>query len=74
VEVTAGAQDDEREDRPGYEGDLIYIAEANLYNLDAHYERVLIHLDRSKAMKMTWGVRTPYNKAIYDIKGFENET
>lgn len=62
VEVT---EDEETEHRPGYEGDVIYSRQGNLYELDAHYDRELITIDMSDVPDMTWGVQTPWDKSIY---------
>ncbi len=62
IEVT---EDEETEHRPGYEGDVIYSRQGNLYELDAHYDRELITIDMSDVPDMTWGVQTPWDKSIY---------
>lgn len=40
-------------------------SEEGVYELDAHYDRELITIDRSMVPAMTWGVQTPFDKAIY---------
>lgn len=62
VEVTSDGV--EEEPRPGYEGSVIYSLQG-LHEMDAHYDRELILLDRSMIHNMTWGVHTPFDKAIY---------
>lgn len=59
VEVTQ-----KTESRPGCEGNVIE-SETKPHELDAHYDRVLITLDRSRAYQLTWGVQTLYDKAVY---------
>ena len=55
----------ENEPRAGYDGDVIFSQEG-LHELDAHYDRELITIDRSKVPDMKWGIQTPFGKAIYD--------
>ncbi|MEO4806107.1 fimbrial protein [Bacteroides thetaiotaomicron] len=62
LEVTSDGEEDEP--RPGYEGNVIFSQEG-LHELDAHYDRELITIDRSMVPSMTWGVQTPFDKAIY---------
>ena len=59
VEVT-----EKKESRPGYEGNVI-VSEIKPHELDAHYDRVLITLNRAQVPRLTWGVQTPYDKAVY---------
>lgn len=59
--------------RPGYEGNVIFSKEG-LYELDAHYDRVLIKIDYSKVSGMTWGVQTPFDKATYTGNFSDTET
>lgn len=63
VEVTNdGGQNPEP--RPGYEGTVVYSREG-MHELDAHYDRELITLDRSQVPDMGWGVQTPFSKGIF---------
>lgn len=62
VEVTSDGVENEL--RPGYEGNVIY-SQQGVHEMDAHYDRELILLDRELIPNMTWGVQTPFNKAIY---------
>lgn len=63
VEVTNdGGQNPEP--RPGYEGTVVYSREG-MHELDAHYDRELITLDRSQVLDMGWGVQTPFSKGIF---------
>ena len=71
VEVSSDQMENER--RPGYEGNVIFSQEG-LHELDAHYDRVLITIDRSQVGDMTWGVQTPFDKAIYAGNFSEVET
>lgn len=63
TEVTSDLVEDEP--RAGYDGDVIFSQEG-LHELDAHYDRALITIDRSKVPNMKWGIQTPFGKAIYD--------
>lgn len=71
VEVSSDQEENER--RPGYEGNVIFSQEG-LHELDAHYDRVLITIDRSQVGDMTWGVQTPFDKAIYAGNFCETDT
>lgn len=63
VEVTNdGGQNPEP--RPGYEGTVVFSREG-MHQLDAHYDRELITLDRSLVPDMGWGVQTPFSKGIF---------
>lgn len=62
TEVTSDPVEDEP--RAGYDGDVIFSQEG-LHELDAHYDRKLITIDRSKVPNMKWGIQTPFGKAIY---------
>lgn len=63
VEVTNdGGQNPEP--RPGYEGTVVFSREG-MHQLDAHYDRELITLDRSQVPNMGWGVQTPFSKGIF---------
>lgn len=52
------------EPRPGYEGTVVFSREG-MHQLDAHYDRELITLDRSQVLDMGWGVQTPFSKGIF---------
>ena len=52
------------EPRPGYEGTVVFSREG-MHQLDAHYDRELITLDRSQVPNMGWGVQTPFSKGIF---------
>lgn len=52
------------EPRPGYEGTVVFSREG-MHQLDAHYDRELITLDRSQVPDMGWGVQTPFSKGIF---------
>ena len=69
TEVTS----DEDEPRAGYDGDVIFSQEG-LHELDAHYDRELITIDRSKVPDMKWGIQTPFGKAIYHGDFSSNQT
>ena len=56
TEVINGAED--REDRPGYEGDVVY-SNNEIYYLDSHYDRCLLEILPSDVTDaMTWSVKT----------------
>lgn len=63
VEVTNENQQNP-EPRPGYEGTVVFSREG-MHQLDAHYDRELITLDRSQVPDMGWGVQTPFSKGIF---------
>ena len=63
VEVTNDGNQNP-EPRPGYEGTVVFSREG-MHQLDAHYDRELITLDRSKVPDMGWGVQTPFSKGIF---------
>lgn len=63
VEVTNENQQNP-EPRPGYEGTVVFSREG-MHQLDAHYDRELITLDRSQVPNMGWGVQTPFSKGIF---------
>lgn len=64
IQLEVRSDGEENEPRPGYEGNVIF-SEEGVYELDAHYDRELITIDRSMVPAMTWGVQTPFDKAIY---------
>lgn len=66
VEVTYGT-----EQRPGYEGDVIYSSNATYY-LDAHYDRALLHIKKDDIANMSWGIDTPYGVGVYTGTVTEN--
>ena len=69
VEVSDGS----KEPRPGYEGDIVYASNETFY-LDAHYDRVLLHIpknlikytaDDGTQREMSWGISTPFETGMY---------
>lgn len=59
----------EREDRPGYEGDVVK-TEKVAYSFDSHYDRCLITINPShfaKDGKVYWSVNTPFSRGVYEI-------
>lgn len=64
IRLEVESDGEENEQRPGYEGNVIF-SQDGLYELDAHYDRELITINRSMVPTMTWGVRTAFDKAIY---------
>ena len=70
VEVNSGANPagGEVENRPGYDGNLIY-ANTKIFELDSHYDRALVPIPRSYiGENMTWGVNTPFSSGVYSPK------
>ncbi|HIZ85550.1 MAG TPA: DUF4906 domain-containing protein [Candidatus Coprenecus stercoravium] len=62
VEVT-----DREEERPGYEGDVVY-SNNQIYYLDSHYDRCLLEIRPSDVTdEMTWSVKTPFTTGVHDV-------
>ena len=65
MEVANGA--DDREDRPGYEGDVVYSSN-EIYYLDSHYDRCLLKIRPSDVTDgMTWSVKTPFSTGVHAV-------
>lgn len=65
TEVLNGAED--REDRPGYEGDVVY-SNNEIYYLDSHYDRCLLEILPSDVTDaMTWSVKTPFSSGVHAV-------
>lgn len=65
TEVINGAED--REDRPGYEGDVVY-SNNEIYYLDSHYDRCLLEIQPSDVTDaMTWSVKTPFSSGVHTV-------
>ncbi len=65
TEVLNGAED--REDRPGYEGDVVY-SNNEIYYLDSHYDRCLLEIQPSDVTDaMTWSVKTPFSSGVHAV-------
>ena len=61
VEVT-----NETDNRPGYEGDVVY-STTDIFEFDSHYDRRLIKLNKSAiGTDMKWSVNTPFSRGIHD--------
>lgn len=61
VEVRDGT-----DNRPGYEGDVVY-STTDIFEFDSHYDRRLIKLNRSAiGDDMKWSVNTPFSRGIHD--------
>ena len=69
VEVTS---ENDNEVRPGYEGDVVYSAN-QIFNLDAHYDRCQLVINKSAIDGMTWGVKTPFSSGIHAAGATEVE-
>ena len=62
VEVT-----DKEENRPGYEGDVVY-SNNQIYYLDSHYDRCLLEIHPSYVTEdMTWSVKTPFSTGVHTV-------
>lgn len=68
VEVTS----EDNEVRPGYEGDVVYSAN-QMFNLDSHYDRCQLVINKSAIEGMTWGVKTPFSSGIHAAGAAEVE-
>lgn len=58
-----------REDRPGYEGDVVK-TEKKAYSFDSHYDRCLITINPANFAKdgnVYWSVNTPFSRGVYEI-------
>lgn len=61
VEVTDGT-----DQRPGYEGDVVY-STTDIFEFDSHYDRRLIKLNKKAiGTEMKWSVNTPFSRGIHD--------
>lgn len=61
VEVTDGT-----DNRPGYEGDVVY-STTDIFEFDSHYDRRLIKLNKKAiGTDMKWSVNTPFSRGIHD--------
>lgn len=74
--ITEVTTDPEKENRPGYEGDVI-ISSQKIFDLDSHYGRKLIKIHRDNINdNTTWSVRTPFSNGVYlndgNIQGIED--
>ncbi|HJG77186.1 fimbrial protein [Phocaeicola barnesiae] len=54
------------DNRPGYEGDVVY-STTDIFEFDSHYDRRLIQLNKSAiGTDMKWSVNTPFSRGIHD--------
>ena len=61
VEVKDGT-----DNRPGYEGDVVY-STTDIFEFDSHYDRRLIKLNKKAiGTDMKWSVNTPFSRGIHD--------
>lgn len=59
---------EEQENRPGYEGDVVY-ANYEVFEFDSHYDRRLITVNKNEiGDDMKWGVNTPFSRGIQEVK------
>ncbi len=71
--ITEVASSTGAEPRPGYTGEVIFSQEG-LYEVDAHYGRELITIERSMVPHLQWGIQTPFGKSIYSGDFSDSET
>lgn len=66
MEVANSAEDIEQ--RPGYEGDVVY-SNNEIYYLDSHYDRCLLKIKPSDITEnMTWSVKTPFSTGVHAVE------
>ena len=64
----------DQEDRPGYEGNVVY-NNKEIFNLDSHYDRCLLRISPQEIGEgMTWSVRTPFSTGTHDATQAQAET
>lgn len=57
--------DEGKEERPGYEGDVVY-STTGIYEFDSHYDRRLIELEKDAiGTEMQWSVNTYFSRGIH---------
>lgn len=57
---------DGNDQRPGYEGDVVY-STTDIFEFDSHYDRRLIKLNKKAiGTDMKWSVNTPFSRGIHD--------
>lgn len=67
VEVT-----EKKDNRPGYEGDVVYSSSA-IFEFDSHYDRRLIQINLDQLNdNVFWSVNTPFSRGIHQVGG-END-
>ena len=68
IEVDKDGQYDDKDERPGHEGDVI-VSRNGFFEFDCHYDRRLIYLYKDDLLSedLAWGVSTPYSNGMHKI-------
>lgn len=68
IEVAKDGQYDDKDERPGHEGDVI-VSQNGFFEFDCHYDRRLIYLYKDDLLSedLAWGVSTPYSNGMHKI-------
>ena len=68
IEVDKDGQYDDKDERPGHEGDVI-VSQNGFFEFDCHYDRRLIYLAKADLLSedLAWGVSTPYSNGMHKI-------
>ena len=68
IEVDKDGQYDDKDERPGHEGDVI-VSQNDFFEFDCHYDRRLIHLSKEdlQSPDLAWSVSTPYSNGMHKI-------
>lgn len=68
IEVDKDGQYDDKDERPGHEGDVI-VSQNGFFEFDCHYDRRLIYLSKDDLLSedLAWGVSTPYSNGMHKI-------
>lgn len=68
IEVDKDGQYDDKDERPGHEGDVI-VSQNAFYEFDCHYDRRLIYLSKEdlQSPDLAWSVSTPYSNGMHKI-------
>lgn len=73
VEVDKDGQYNDKDERPGHEGDVI-VSLNGFFQFDCHYDRRLIYLSKQdlQSPDLAWGVSTPYSNGMHKISEVDN--
>lgn len=68
IEVDKDGQYDDKDERPGHEGDVI-VSRNGFFEFDCHYDRRLIYLSKEdlQSPDLAWSVSTPYSTGMHKI-------
>ena len=68
IEVDKDGQYDDKDERPGHEGDVI-VSQNGFFEFDCHYDRRLIYLSKEdlQSPDLAWSVSTPYSNGMHKI-------